>query len=85
MTKETYFSVSGVGRRLANSVKGAVVTERKVGAIGTHLQSVSLDHVFVFTTDYFLKNNQPQSRLQLNSQQSCAQSSNIFSKYMLSY
>ena len=45
--KETYFSASAIGQRLANSVKDAVVAERKVGGTGTHLQSVSLRHVFV--------------------------------------
>lgn len=39
-------------------MKGAVVAERKVGAIGAHLQSVSLDHVFVLTIGYFLKNSE---------------------------
>lgn len=58
MLKETYFSVSGGGGRLANSVKGTVVAEREVGAIGTHLQSVSLGHTFVLTIGYFLKNSE---------------------------
>lgn len=47
MLKETYFSVSAIGRRLANSVKDAVVAEGKVGGTGTHLQSMSLGRVFV--------------------------------------